>query len=184
MRSPSGGWGSMVCKRFNGLHLRVRKRSRQWWMSVEVGRMLTFQRTLSASASSWGLPDNAEEDPFLSRALVPSRTWSGTSAWITPPLRVGCWARKRPTLESFLLVCMRLSVDPSSRCHLSAQRGMGRIRLSKGRGTSVVASNQPRGRSIMQRSSESRVVGRRNRGAPRHAFGATGWQAFCDQSRQ
>ena len=84
---------------------------RQWWMSIEVGRMLAFQSTVSASASPEGFPS------MLKRAV--SLAGAGSVKGLERYLGVDHasftrWlsGTKRPTLESFLLVCMRLSVDP------------------------------------------------------------------------
>ena len=104
---------------------------REWWLSVEVGRMLAFQSTVFAFANPEGFPLTLKRSASLSgsgsiRGLV---RFLGVS-----PYSVKHWLRGKhlPSLESFLLVCMRLDVDPLHVAILPRREPRGECAYPKG----------------------------------------------------
>ena len=84
---------------------------REWWLSVEVGRMLAFQSTVSAFANPAGFRLLLKES--ISRPGIDSIR--GLVRYLGVERgSVLAWLRgnRFPNLESFLLVCMRLGADP------------------------------------------------------------------------
>ena len=84
---------------------------REWWLSVEVGRMLAFQGMVSAFPNPEGFSlllkeSIARPDVGSIRGLV--RHLGVVRGSVLPWMR----GERLPNLESFLLVCMRLSADP------------------------------------------------------------------------
>ena len=84
---------------------------REWWMSVEVGRLLAFQGTVSAYANPEGFPlmlkKSASSEGYGS--IQDLARFLGVAGCVAKDWMAG---HHLPTFESFVLVCMRLGVDP------------------------------------------------------------------------
>ena len=84
---------------------------REWWTSVEVGRLLAFQSTMSTHASNENFP------VMLKRytSQVNHGSFRGLVQFLgADRLSVVNWLRAKslPSLESFLRTCLRLGADP------------------------------------------------------------------------
>ena len=85
----------------------------EWWTSVAVGRMLASQRLLARSGSPLGFSEllrvSLGSDPSVKRssrrlAQYLDVGWNSIEVWMH--------RKRRPRLDGFLAVCMRLRVDP------------------------------------------------------------------------
>ena len=84
---------------------------REWWMSVEVRRMLAFQRTVSDYANPEGFPLMLRKSASLEGygSIQNLARFLAVAGCVVKDWMAG---NHLPTFESFVLVCLRLGVDP------------------------------------------------------------------------